>query len=135
MLIDPDTQAADPRRCSQGCGWQERAIQQEDREDDFRARALELERSDVQLIDGRPERRKAADQARSPDALTTAKWNAGMAQIARIKYRDDVVPQLMTEFEYDNVMQVPKLTRRSWSTSASAKQFRTRRRLMPRLAT
>jgi hypothetical protein len=52
----------------------------------------------------------------------------------KIRYRDEIVPALVKEFNYRNVMQVPRITRRFRSTSALAKRCRTARRWKRRQA-
>jgi large subunit ribosomal protein L5 len=42
--------------------------------------------------------------------MHASEGNAGMARLKET-YRSEIVPQLMTEFQYSNVMQVPQLTK------------------------
>jgi large subunit ribosomal protein L5 len=51
---------------------------------------------------------RQADQAGSPNFMNDRPEDDVMARLQE-KYREEVVPTLMSEFEYDNVMQVPKL--------------------------
>jgi large subunit ribosomal protein L5 len=52
---------------------------------------------------------RAADQAGTPEIVENARWEYQAMARLREKYREDIVPALMSEFGYKNPMEVPKL--------------------------